>query len=264
MLGVHKVYTHTVSGSAAATVNGVTFDQLDGANSPANFTWNTNGGTVNALTGLGGWDSAAVGLSGSGLEALLSSFTYSGAGTQTFTLEGLTVGQTYQFRFYLRRWGAEGGRFIDFTFTNGSEMQALDRALPMDNPELILEDEDPNSAFYIAYDYTANAASLSVDAATAFESADSLHMYGLSNEVTGALPIKLTLTVSRNGAGELVLDYTGDPDTEYEVTKSSDLAGEFTPLDSPLTVTTDGSGQGQVILPAAETSDAKEFYRIEE
>ena len=48
------------------------------------------------------------------------------------------------------------------------------------------------------------------------------------------------------------------------VTRSSDLVGDFEPLDNPLTVTPDNNGEGQTIIPNLKTSDLKEFYRIEE
>ena len=52
--------------------------------------------------------------------------------------------------------------------------------------------------------------------------------------------------------------------TSYSVTKSTTLDGAFSPLDIPLSVTTDSNGVGQATIPANETSDSSEFYRIEE
>jgi hypothetical protein len=70
--------------------------------------------------------------------------------------------------------------------------------------------------------------------------------------------------VSRDGSGNLVITFIGAPNTTYDVTKSPDLVAPFGPLTTPLTATTDGSGVGQAVVPAAETSDPKEFYRIED
>ena len=48
------------------------------------------------------------------------------------------------------------------------------------------------------------------------------------------------------------------------MTKSPDLVAPFVPLDPALTATTNSLGVGQATIPAAEASEAKEFYRIED
>jgi hypothetical protein len=60
-------------------------------------------------------------------------------------------------------------------------------------------------------------------------------------------------------------DFQGDKNATYEVMKSPDLStGSFAPLATPLTVTTNGVGIGQAIVPASETTPPSTFFRLEE
>lgn len=61
-----KLYTHTVSGGAGATVNGVTLGALTGGAAPANFTWTSPVKNV-AVNNYGSWTPASGGLTGPGL-----------------------------------------------------------------------------------------------------------------------------------------------------------------------------------------------------
>ena len=93
----------------------------------------------------------------------------------------------------------------------------------------------------------------------------SFHLYGLTNEVTSEPSAGLVVTsVSRNQLGNNVINFTGEPNTLYTVTKSPNLAAAFGPLTIPLTATTNASGIGQATVPASEASESKEFYRIED
>lgn len=71
-------------------------------------------------------------------------------------------------------------------------------------------------------------------------------------------------SITREISGDLTILFSGAPNTNYSVTKSPDLITSFVPLDSPLTATTDGSGNGEATVPAVEASEPREFYRIEE
>ena len=186
-----KVYTHTISGGAAATINGVEFDLLDGNQTPSEFDWEVSSVKNQLQNNNGGWDPFGGGVEGPGLQSLLGSFTFNNDGNpgsnQTFTLTGLTPGQEYEARIYCRKWSDGSERTQEVTFTAGD--QSSDSILfAEDRPE-----EDPigvsfrESAYYISYTYTADAAaSLSIrfDVIGA-PNTGSFHMYGLSNEVLG-------------------------------------------------------------------------------
>lgn len=274
-----KAYTHAISGGGAANVNGVEFSVLDAVTTPANFSWMANGFTLNAIvpTNNGEWNPASGGVTEAGLQALFGGFTYSGSGaepgrSQTFTLSGLTPGDTYDLRLYIRPWGtvATGTpRPIDLTFINGSlEPEMPFGALMVDRPGIVLNTNNIDTAFYLSYTYVADSTELVINAKvpdSAAAASGSFHMYGLTNQaLTEPSGILAVAGVSRDGLGNIVIDFTGAANTTYNVTKSPDLTTPFGPLDIPLTVMTNAAGVGQAIVPAEEASEAKEFYRIED
>lgn len=268
-----KTYTHLISGGQSVILNGVTFDALTPALIPANFTWDTNGNTMNALSNRSdGWDAIAA---GPGVEALLTSFSYSGNGTapgssQRFTLSNLTPGANYDFRIYSRTWSLIGsGRPIDLVFTNGTEIVQPFNALPFDRPGFVTRSGNNNDAYYLSYTYTAQGTELVIDATIpdcSIPVSGSMHMYALSNEISTGVPLGQILITNRGftPSGQFAIAFKAKPQTTYQITKSSNLLGDFSPLDNPLSATTDIAGDGQVIIPAQEASDLKEFYRIEE
>ena len=91
-------------------------------------------------------------------------------------------------------------------------------------------------------------------------------MYALSNEIASGAPLGQILITNQvfTANGQYIIAFKAKPQTTYQVTKSSDLAGDFTPLDQPLSVTTDINGDGQAIITAIETAGPKQFFRIEE
>lgn len=270
-----KTYTHLISGGQAATVNGVAFELLSPTTIPANFAWDTMGNTMNAITAnLGDWTPAAAGID-TEIQTLLSSFIYSGNGaapgsSQRFTLTNLTPGANYDFRLYVRIWDTDGaGRPDDLVFTNGTEMVQPFGALPLDRPGIVTGSGNNHDAYYLTYTYTAQTTELIIDANVPLcgpNPSGSLHMYALSNEISTGVPLGQILITNRLFLpdGRFAIGFQAKPLTTYNVTKSSNLVGDFAPLDVPLSVTTDVNGEGQVIIPSPEFSDLKEFYRIEE
>ncbi len=273
-----KVYTHAISGGGAATVNGVVFNVLTPTETPANFIWSTNGFGMNAIAPInnGQWVPANGGVTDPGLLELLGGFTYSGSGDlagrrQTFTLTGLTPGVTYDLRLYLRPWGTVlpgTPRPIDFTFTNGEQIEVPFGALLVDRPAVVFDNGNIDTAYYLSFTYTAEGEELSIEAKvpeSAVGQSGSFHMYGLTNEALLPPSGDFRITgVTRDTAGNIILDFIGEPDTAYQVTKSPDLVTPFGPLTEPLTATTNAAGVGQAIVPASEASEASEFYRIED
>jgi hypothetical protein len=272
-----KTYTHAIAGGEPATVNGVAFQTLNTALTPSNFTWFIDGvlndGRNHVSNNNNQWVPANAGLTDPGLIDLFDSFSYSGGGAdpgsfQTFTLGGLTPGVQYDVRLYIRVWDKGfSGRPQDLIFTNGAQVVQPFGALLEDRPGIVTASENPDTAYYLSFVYTAEGTELKIESRVplgAAANSGSFHLYGLTNEVVGSdTPFRIT-QVARNGLGELVIDFVGMANTTYRVTKSPDLQSGFGPLATPLTATTDGAGIGQAIVPAAEASEAREFYRIED
>ncbi|MGC6466668.1 MAG: hypothetical protein ACON5N_13875 [Akkermansiaceae bacterium] len=268
-----KTYTHAISGGNATIVNGVNFDVLSSTIMPANLLWDTNGFTFNEVVqNNGDWLPGDGGVTGPEIISLLDSFSYSSTGaapgaSQRYTLTGLTPGVNYDLRLYVRMWDTEGSsRPIDLIFTNGTEVVQPYGALPEDRPGALTGTGNHHEAYYLNFNYTAQGTELVIDATIADCNpavSGSYHLYGLTNEVTtGATGLTITNTVL-TPSGQFVIAFLGRPSTTYQVTKSPDLATPFVALDTPLSVTTDFTGAGQAVIPAAETGDPKYFFRIE-
>lgn len=267
-----KTYTHKISGGAATTINDVVFDVLTPTSAPANFAWTVNGGKLAATTpNLGNWVAANGGVTGAGLQGLYNTFTYgapSSGAVHTYELSGLTPGQSYVVKLYLRKFANNTLRPIDLTFTNGSDVKTPFGALLYDRPEVVFDNGNPDTAYYVSYSYVAQGTTLLITAANhpaVLPDSGGPHLYGLTNEVSvpagSALKI---LSVSRDPSGSVTIHFSGAASTAYRVTKSSNLSTSFVPLTTPLSITTNASGTGQAVIPASEASEAKEFYRIED
>jgi hypothetical protein len=274
-LSAATTYTHAISGGGVATVNGVVFEELGAAVTPLNFNWTVSSGAKGEIDPInnGDWVPANGGVTGPGLLDLFGGFTYGTTGnpgvTQTYVLSGLTIGQSYKLKLFVRKWDTDGsGRPIDLIFTNGATVEQPFGALLADRPGIVLNNGNDDSAYYVSYTYVAEATDLIVEApihTSAIVASGSFHMYGLTNEVVGPPSTELKITsVTRTPTGDIVINFTGAADTEFDVTKSPDLTTAFGPLTAPLTATTNSSGVGQVVIPASEASETKEFYRIEE
>jgi len=184
-----NTYTHAISGGAAATVNGVAFSAMTSTVAPAGISW-VSATKAEIGNNLGDWVPANGGVTGTGLISLLSSFTYAPSGAQagsfqTFTLSGLTIGATYDARLYIRVWDTEAsGRPIDFTMTNGSEVDPFTG--PEDRPGDVLGTGNQQQAYFVNYRYTAQGTNLLINTAVpagAVVDSGSFHLYGLTNQV---------------------------------------------------------------------------------
>ena len=275
-LSTDITYTHKISGGGAATINGVTLEELNPVLTPTNFTWTVSasiGAEINPITN-GTWLPATGNVTGPGLLDMLGGFTYNTyggpGGFQTYTLSGLTVGETYKLKIFIRPWDLVGAssRPIDFEFINGATTDTPFGSLVTDRPGVVLNNGNDHSAYYVCYTYVAESTDLMIRATVPIGSlpaSGSFHLYGLTNEVIPQVSTDLLVTgTSRDASSNFIINYKGAASTTYNVTKSPDLVTPFGPLTTPLTTTTDAAGVGQAIIPATETAEAREFYRIEE
>jgi hypothetical protein len=190
----NKTYTHAISGGSSVTVNSVIFNELTPNSTPANFSWDTSGdGNKGSGVALNDWNTDASGITDNDLNSLLSGFTYSIqrwsslTAPQKYTLNGLTKGQLYEVRFYIRVWDKFNSCCpVDLIFSNGNEIVQPWGALPINRPDYVLGNQNRDSAFYISFRYRARKNDLVVDASMNPNlpwGSGSFHMYAMTNEV---------------------------------------------------------------------------------
>ncbi|GHC48740.1 hypothetical protein GCM10007100_13340 [Roseibacillus persicicus] len=269
-----KVYTHAISGGYATTVNGVDFDVLNTTEAPANFEWTAPSGKNQiAAANLGSWLPSSGGVTGSEVIDLLSGFTYSNGiappgGAQTFTLSGLAPGSTYELRIYTRAWSPldDSGRLIDLTFINGSEEVQPWNSLAFDRPSKVLGFGNDDEAYFISYSYTAEGSDLVVEAPMPLGANagtggfDTLHLYGLTNELVEAGPVGPEIVdIFFEGADLKIKFSPGGPG--FILTSSDDLtsSADFT---EEVNATYDNVDTFTVPASALDT-DGNDFFRIE-
>ena len=271
-----KTYTHTISGGGAASVNGVEFETMTPTLLPPNLLWDTGGLTMSqvAATNNGDWDPALGGVTGPGLLGLFGGFTYSSNGAnsgagQRFTLSGLTVGQSYTLRLYVRLWDTEGsGRPIDLSFNNGGALSVA--PLLEDRPQIMLGGAaTEHEAYAVEYTYTAASSDLIITAEVPAGSAapsGSYHLYGLSNEEGGAPQVPTITSIIRHPeSGNVTITFDSQPGVEYAIDYSTSLKATNTP--GGWTELTDGAPSGgtstsfvdEIIAP---TGPPRVFYRV--
>jgi hypothetical protein len=85
-----------------------------------------------------------------------------------------------------------------------------------------------------------------------------------AEETAGTSPVTLAMITSAGfgAGGDYVIQFTGSPNTNFRVTKSTTLQG-FTEMVPPVTATTNGSGAGTATVPAAQATGATGFFRLE-
>ena len=233
-----KTYTHAVSGGYAATVNGVAFAPLRPVQPAPGFVWaaTNNAGNAAAFNEINtsifaNWSPPAGDVTGPGLLELLGGFTYSGNGDQpgsfqTYTLTGLTPGQKYEVRLFVRVWSkVDSGRPHSVTFANGA--QSVNAYILEDRPGIMLGNNNPDSAYTLVFPYTAAGTELTITAAVPFTTipvSGSWHLYGLTNETTADRSFAITSLVFRktpSPAATITFDST--PGAVYAVEYSTGL-----------------------------------------
>ena len=185
-ISADNTYTHALdfgTGSPGALINGVQFDAYNNAaNGTLNFNREISSGSLSDHAGNGGHNVTG------GLVDLMTDMYYNGGtvpgGTTTWTLSGLTAGQTYHARLYTRQWGPGDTRNATFVFDP-------DGAGPMSDSTGQLSQDNAassgfangNDAYYISYQFTAVEGEDLVITATQHVNTYSWHLYGLTNQV---------------------------------------------------------------------------------
>jgi len=183
-----KTYTHAVDFGSntsfpVATVNGVAFVGKSGAGSlPTGGSATVGLGASSIPTQHDGNGGAATGIAGgSAVENLVQDFNY-GDSSAEIRIDGLTIGQTYDLRLYQSVWGGPRTQLFGFD-TNGVGNPEHTIAFNTDDPAANPPGVGTN-AYAMSYAYTAESGSLRITA-NQQPGADSYHVYGLTNEVTG-------------------------------------------------------------------------------
>lgn len=173
----HKTYTHLLdfgNNGNRAVVNGVGFNKVSATSGTLNsYGWTGIPGSVH-----GGSNGGNIGVPTSqGIYNLLYDMNYN-ARTTTVQLTGLTIGKAYEVRFYNRRWETnEKNRTQTFIFDPDGDGPLSDSVTF--NPDSALVKPNDN---YLGYRYVAGTNYLAVTIQS--HTADTYHLYGLSNEET--------------------------------------------------------------------------------
>ena len=228
-------YTHTISGGGVETVNGVDFELLDANSTPENFNWEVSSVKNQLDNNNGGWDLGASGVTGQGLLDLLGSFTFNNDGNagsnQTFTLTGLTPGETYENRLYMRKWSNDTARTQEITFTAGDQ-ESNSIIFSEDHPELPpFSFSSREVGWYLGYTYTADDSgtlTIRCDVLATPEGVQgapgSYHMHGMTNQVSSA-PVELQITeiIYDSELPQIEITFNSRPGAIYAVDFSTNL-----------------------------------------
>jgi len=184
-ISVDNSYTHALdfgTGSPGALINGVQFDAYNAAaNGTLNFMRESSSGAASEHGG-----NANHNVTGS-LVDLLTDMYYNGnnapGGTTTWTLSGLTAGQSYHTRIYTRQWGASDSRNVTFVFDPDGAGPIADSTgkVSQDNASFVGL-ANGNDAYYINYAFTAVEGEDLVITLTQDNPNYSWHLYGLTNQ----------------------------------------------------------------------------------
>jgi hypothetical protein len=271
-----KTYTHALSGGGAATVNGVPLQNFSPTTTPPNFAWSTGAFTMTQVAAInnGDWLPAMGGVTGPGLLDLLGGFTYSGTGansgaSQTFTLSGLTPGQGYRLRLFIRLWDTEGsGRAADLSFTNGAQTDYA--PLLEDRPAIVLGVPGAvHAAYAVEYSYVAAGTELVITSAVPPGSQvpnGSLHLYGLTNEIGGPPKLPVITAVSYDASvPKFSITFDSQPGVTYALDFSTTLAsglslGDWSELSDSIASEGNTTTWDDSQLPNAGLKNA--FYRL--
>lgn len=230
-----NTYTHAFSGGYPSTVNGLELPALTPTVAVPNFTWasRTNldtAATLNPIAAptLENWMPDNGNVTGSGLRQLLGGFVYSAnadtpRSRQIYTLTNLTPGQPYELRLYNRVWSKGGsGRPVSLTITNGTQIS--NAYLLQDRPGVMTTTANDDTAYYLAFPYTAQGTELVIEAATPLTTipiSGSMHLYGLTNQAAADNSFSITDIVVQSNPASVTLTFESVPGATYAVDAST-------------------------------------------
>jgi fibronectin-binding autotransporter adhesin len=173
-LSTAKTYTHLLdfgSSTAYAVINGVSFTKVSGSSGTG-----YSGAPTGSHPGGNTWN---IGVAPSqALYSLLNDFNY-GTADGTLTLSGLTAGACYELRLYHRCWEYPKTRSVTFTFDP-------DGAGPLSDAVTVNIDAVTPNDHCLGYRYVAAGTQLTIRYHA--NTADTYHLYGLSNEAIAGSP----------------------------------------------------------------------------
>ena len=214
-----KTYTHVLDFGTAgtATVNGVAFDQgLSGGaenrdyavSIPASHPGNGNSQTTGDIAGV------------------FEDMVYNNADGYV-SLAGLTPGQAYQARLYVRNWEdaatdvtADRTQVFEFDTDGDGVPERTVRLNPDDARSKGALFSDEHQAFALTYNFVADSEVLRINTNQA--GAGSFHLYGASNEETSSYPIDTIFSTGMDANGDPLAG--GATDSHYILTSSPSVA----------------------------------------
>lgn len=183
-------------------VNGVTFDEIAAFSNPTSLT--ATGLTASVASGSytnynGNAWMPVTGNVGTAYSDFVYNLTSDATTVQTFTLTDLTVGQTYDYRVYMRAWAADvnpGNRVQTFDFTGDGATTSVtlnaDDATTAPGAGFTAW----NQGYYINYQFTYDGISAPGVTVTAADVANGYHAYLMTNQVAVPEPASLGLLAS--------------------------------------------------------------------
>lgn len=252
-----KTYTHAIdfgTGSlGAANVNGVQFDAGVVGNFPSG-----NGSTN--LPAIHGGNNAYNGMGSVG--ALFQDMLYN-AGEGVITLTGLTPGEGYDTRLYIRNWvaPAAGSRqnMIEFD-TDGDGLAERVTRINEDNATNNAPGfADINQAYALSYTFVADSPTLTIRANQIVGNA-TFHLYGLTNEVTDRRPIDSLFSTGLDASGARLLG--GQPDPHYVLVSAPQGSQAIAIINHPVWAPNDASSGFIGVVDPGATNVAVGEYRF--
>jgi Concanavalin A-like lectin/glucanases superfamily/PEP-CTERM motif len=240
-------YTHKLDfgNQGVTTVNGVAFDQgLQGS-----AIGSTTANTLRGFYAADGNTNVAGAVSG-----LLNDFIYNDS-NGIISLSGLTPGQSYTTRLYMRTWGGPRTQKISFD-TNGDNI--AERTFQVDPDDATQRGallDVSNRAFSMDYTFVADSEVLRIN--TLQLAAGSYHLYGISNELTDRRPIKLYNTGMNENGLPLA---PGTPDPHYTLISGPQGSTAIAVTNHPAWVANDFNGGFVSVLEPGSLDIAAGVY----